>query len=88
MKLLITIIAALTLTACVSVPVERKFPKAPDELMTNCAELQTIPADTTQLSVVVEIIVANYGQYQWCQNKTKTWIDWYNDQKKIFESVK
>jgi hypothetical protein len=88
MKLLIVMIAAFTLIACVSVPVERKFPKAPDELMANCAELQTIPADTTQLSVVVETIVANYGQYQWCQTKTNTWINWYNDQKKIFESVK
>jgi hypothetical protein len=88
MKLLIAMIAASTLTACVSVPIERKFPKAPDELMANCAELQTIPADTTQLSVVVETIVANYGQYQWCQTKTNTWINWYNDQKKIFESVK
>jgi hypothetical protein len=88
MKLLIAVITAFTLTACVSVPVERKFPKAPDELMANCAELQTIPANTTQLSVVVETIVANYGQYQWCQTKTNTWINWYNDQKKIFESVK
>jgi hypothetical protein len=88
MKLLIAMITAFTLTACVSVPVERKFPKAPDELMANCAELQTIPANTTQLSVVVETIVANYGQYQWCQTKTNTWINWYNDQKKIFESVK
>jgi hypothetical protein len=70
------------------VPVERKFPKAPDELMSACAELQTIPAGTTQLSVVVETIVANYGQYQWCQTKTNTWIDWYNRQKEIFDSVK
>jgi hypothetical protein len=88
MKLLIAMITAFTLTACVSVPVERKFPKAPDELMANCAELQTIPANTTQLSVVVETIVANYGQYQWCQTKTNTWIDWYNRQKEIFDSVK
>jgi hypothetical protein len=87
MKLVIAIIA-LGLSACVSVPVERKFPKAPDELMAACAELQTIPEGTTQLSVVVETVVANYGQYQWCQTKTNTWIDWYKKQKEIFESVK
>jgi len=81
-------ILALSLSACVSVPVERKFPKPPDELMSACAELQTIPAGTTQLSVVVETVVANYGQYQWCQTKTNTWIDWYKKQKDIFESVK
>ena len=85
----LTIIAlALALTACVSVPVERKFPKAPEELMTLCPDLQTIPEGTTQLSVVVEAVTTNYGQYQMCQTKTSTWIDWYNEQRKIFESVK
>ena len=87
MKLLIAILA-LSLSACVSVPVERKFPKAPEELMTACADLQTVPEGTTQLSVVVETVTTNYGQYQLCQTKNATWIDWYNEQKKIFDSVK
>jgi hypothetical protein len=87
MKLLIAILA-LSLSACVSVPVERKFPKPPEELMAACAALQTIPAGTTQLSVVLETVVANYGQYQLCQTKTDTWIEWYNRQKEIFDSVK
>jgi hypothetical protein len=87
MKLLIAILA-VSLTACVSVPVERKFPKAPEELMTACPDLQTIPVGTIQLSVVVDTVVANYGQYQLCQAKTNTWVDWYNKQKDIFESVK
>lgn len=87
MKLLIAILA-ISLSACVSVPVERKFPKAPEELMIGCPDLQTIPEGTTQLSVVVEAVTSNYGQYQLCQNKTDTWINWYNDQKKIFDSVK
>jgi starvation-inducible outer membrane lipoprotein len=87
MKLLIAILA-VSLTACVSVPVERKFPKSPEELMVACPDLQTIPAGTTQLSVVVEAVTANYGQYQLCQTKTSTWVEWYNEQKKIFDSVK
>ena len=87
MKLLIAILA-LSLSACVSVPVERKFPKAPEELMTACPDLQTIPEGTTQLSVVVDAVVSNYSQYQLCQTKNNTWVDWYNEQKKIFESVK
>lgn len=87
MKLLISALA-FSLSACVSVPVERKFPKAPDELMVVCPDLQTIPVGTTQLSVVVEAVTTNYGQYQLCQTKTDTWIQWYNDQKKIFDSVK
>ena len=85
----LTIVAlVLALSACVSVPVERKFPKVPDELMVACPDLQTVPEGTTQLSVVVETVTTNYGQYQLCQAKTSTWIDWYNEQKKIFDSVK
>ena len=87
MKLLI-VAFALSLSACISVPVERKFPKAPEELTTACMDLQTIPTGTTQLSVVVEVVTTNYGQYQMCQTKTNTWIEWYNEQKKIFDSVK
>ena len=87
MKLLIAVLV-LSLSACVSVPVERKFPKAPEELMISCTDLQTIPVGTTKLSEVVETVATNYGQYQLCQTKNNTWIDWYNEQKKIFDSVK
>jgi hypothetical protein len=87
MKLLIAILA-VSLTACVSVPVERKFPKAPEELLAACPDLQTVPTGTTQLSVVVEAVTANYGQYQMCQTKNDTWIEWYTKQKEIFDSVK
>jgi hypothetical protein len=87
MKLLIAVVA-LSLSACVSVPVERKFPKAPDELLVACPDLQTIPVGTTQLSTVLETVTANYGQYQLCQAKNDTWADWYKKQKEIFDSVK
>jgi hypothetical protein len=87
MKLLIAVVA-LTLSACVSVPVERKFPKAPEELVVTCPDLQLVPQGTTQLSVVLETITTNYGQYQGCTNKVDAWNEWYNDQKKIFDSVK
>ena len=79
---------ALLLSACVSVPVERKFPKAPGEIQAPCVNLQTIDSSTTKLSVVVDSVVTNYAQYRECQIKTDSWIQWYNDQKKIFESVK
>lgn len=87
MKLLIAGLA-LALSACVSVPVDRTFPKAPEELTQACPDLQTVPAGTTQLSVVVETIITNYGQYQSCQNKSEAWTQWYNEQKKIFDNVK
>jgi hypothetical protein len=82
------VIVALLLSACVSVPVERKFPAVPVELQVPCGNLQTIDPATTKLSVVVDSVVTNYTQYQECQVKTDSWIEWYNRQKKIFESVK
>jgi hypothetical protein len=80
--------SALLLSACVSVPVERKFPAVPAEIQAPCGNLQTIDPTTTKLSVVVNSVVTNYAQYQECQTKNNTWIEWYNEQKKIFDSVK
>jgi hypothetical protein len=79
---------AVALTACVSVPVERTFPKAPDDLMTACPDLQLIDPATTRLSDVINTVTTNYGQYQSCQNKVDVWVEWYNTQKGIFDSVK
>lgn len=88
MKRLITAMLAVALTACVSVPVERTFPKAPDDLMTACPDLQLIDPATTRLSDVINTVTTNYGQYQSCQNKVDVWVEWYNTQKGIFDSVK
>ena len=77
----------LLLTACVGVPVERKFPEVPVELQQACPDLKQVNP-TTKLSEVVDIVVTNYGQYKECQVKVDSWIDWYTTQKKIFESVK
>ena len=82
------VILALVLSACVSVPVERKFPTVPAEIQAPCGNLQTIDPTTTKLSTVVDTVVTNYAQYRECQVKLDSWINWYNDQKKIFESVK
>jgi hypothetical protein len=88
MKTLLIVLAAVGLSACVSVPVERKFPGVPAELITSCPPLVTIPEGTTQLSTVVQTVVTNYGQYQSCDAKNQLWIEWYNKQKEIFDSVK
>jgi hypothetical protein len=79
---------ALLLSACVSVPVERKFPTVPAEIQSPCGNLQTIDPATTKLSTVVDTVITNYAQYRECQVKTDSWIEWYNRQKQIFESVK
>lgn len=78
---------ALLISACSTVPVERRFPDVPKELLQACPDLKQVNP-TTKISEVVDIVVSNYGQYKECQVKLDSWIDWYNNQKKIFDEVK
>ena len=85
---LLLVAAVVLLTACSTVtPVQRKFPEVPAELKEACPDLkQTNPTD--KLSDVLKVVVDNYGQYHECRIKTDAWIEWYNSQKQIFDSVK
>jgi len=85
MKRLI-IISAILLSACV--PVERHFPEVPAELKTACPDLAQVDPNTTKLSEVVRTVTDNYSKYHECQVKVDAWIEWYNTQKAIFDSVK
>ena len=78
----------LLLAGCLSTPVNRTFPAVPDDLKIACPSLQEVDSDTTKLSTVVTVVVENYGSYQECKIKVDTWIEWYKDQKRIFDSVK
>lgn len=86
MKLLL-IVPVLLLTGCLATPVQRSFPEVPEELKVACPDLMLLEP-TTKLSEVVSVVTKNYGQYQECQIKVDTWIEWYKTQKQIFESVK
>ena len=88
MKRLLLLIPALLLTGCLTTPVKRNFPEIPDDLKTACPELKTVDEGTTKLSEVLKVVTANYGQYQECQIKVDSWIEWYKTQKQIFDSVK
>ena len=85
---LITLLAVLALAGCSAVPVARHFPDVPDELKVACPDLQETDPTTTKLSEVITVVTSNYSQYHECRIKVETWIDWYNSQKKIFDSVK
>lgn len=86
MKLLL-IVPVLLLTGCLATPVQRSFPDVPEELKVACPDL-IVQQQTTKLSEVISVVVGNYGQYQECQIKVDTWIEWHKQQKQIFESVK
>lgn len=76
---------ALLLTACVSVPVERNFPSAPEDITQQCPNLEEVPVGTTHLSELLIVVTNNYALYHECKLKVETWNDWYKSQKKIFE---
>ena len=81
------LIGLLILSGCTSVPVVMKFPEVPADMLTACPDLKQTP-ETTKLSEVLPVVVDNYGQYYTCKDTVDSWIDWYNNQKKIFDSIK
>jgi hypothetical protein len=87
MKKLSIIAVVLLLTGCSATPVKRNFPDLPPALTTACDVIEPVP-DTKKLSVVLITVTKNYSQYQECSIKVDTWLAWYNEQKKIFNSVK
>jgi hypothetical protein len=83
---IIFVAALLVLAGCVA-PVKREFPAIPPSLEKPCSPLFQVPK-TTRLSEVLEVVTENYALYSACQIKNETWLDWYQKQKKIFDSVK
>lgn len=83
----LALLLSLTLVGCSTAPVVMKFPEAPDALMERCEDLDKIP-QTKQLSVTAETVIKNYSKYHNCKLKVDEWQNWYNSNKKIFESVK
>jgi len=81
------VVSLLLLTGCVATPVAREFPAVPAGLTTACNVLVDVPA-TDKLSVVLATVTRNYAQYKECSIKVDSWNEWYNEQKKIFDSVK
>lgn len=78
----------LLLTGCsTTVPVTAKFPEVPNELLQKCPVLKQLDEDV-KLSDVAKNITYNYTIHYECVIKHDTWIEWYQSQKKIFESVK
>ena len=87
MKLVVLAIS-LALTACSTlVPVTMTFPEAPGrQAQVACPNLQKLKDDAL-LSDVSRTITINYSTYYECAVKTDAWIEWYQIQRHIFESV-
>jgi hypothetical protein len=87
MKKLALLLTIFIITGCSTVPVERKFPEVPNELMNSCPDLKQTD-QTTKLSDVLKVVIDNYSQYHECRVRVDSWMEWYKTQKQIFESVK
>lgn len=81
-----TLIIMSSLGCSTTVPVTAKFPDAPKYTET-CPELVKLK-DDAKLSDVAKTVTINYSTYYECAVKNDAWIEWYQIQKNIFESVK
>ena len=79
----------LVLAACSTpVPVKQKFPDVPKSLVERCESLKKIEGDRVAITEMLKVVVQNYGMYYECAAKVDGWNDWYQEQKRIYESVK
>jgi hypothetical protein len=82
------ILALLLLAGCsTTVPVTAKFPEPPKYSLKTCPQLQELK-EGAKLSDVANTVAINYNTYYDCAVKTDAWVEWYQVQKHIFESVK
>ena len=81
------LLLTLLLVGCTSVPVKQKFPEVPKVMQEKCPELKVI-VENAKLSDISKTIAENYTAYHECNIKNDAWIEWYDTQRKIFESVK
>jgi len=87
MKAILAIVVVSLLTACTAVPVNRDFPNIPLGLNKGCSPLKETQK-TDKLSEVLLTVTENYALYHECELKTELWMQWYREQKDIFDSVK
>jgi hypothetical protein len=87
MKKLILSLAVM-LSACTTVPVAPKFPEVPQVLKEKCENLKKIEGDKVAITEMLKVVIHNYSLYYECSTKVEGWQEWYNSQKKIYESIK
>jgi hypothetical protein len=82
------LLSLLLLAGCsTTVPVTAKFPEPPKFSLQTCPQLQELK-EGAKLSDVAKTVTINYTTYYDCAVKNDAWVEWYQIQKHIFESVK
>ena len=82
------LLLVLILTGCsTTVPVTAKFPDVPERLLAKCPQLEKLENEA-KLSDISKTVTNNYTTYYECAVKHDAFVEWYQIQKRIFESVK
>ena len=85
---LLVISSILLITGCATtVPVTAKFPDAPALILEKCPQLKKIDGENVSIVDFTKTVTLNYTTYYECAIKNDSWIEWYQIQKKLFESV-
>lgn len=88
MKYAILFVTMLLSGCLTTVPVKQKFPEAPSTLKEKCESLKKVEGDRVAITEMLKVVVQNYALYYECSAKVDGWQEWYESQKKIYESVK
>jgi len=86
-KIIILSIITVLYGCSTTVPVTAKFPEIPERLLEKCPQLEKLENEA-KLSDIAKSVSNNYTKYYECAVKDDAWIEWYQTQKLIFESVK
>jgi phage FluMu protein Com len=68
------------------VPVTVKFPDAPDRIKIKCPQLKTLNEEA-KLSDIAKTVIENYTTYYECAVRNDAWIEWYETQKIIYDTL-
>lgn len=88
MKILILSLTLLLASCATSVPVAPKFPNVPQVLTEKCESLKKIEGNKVAITEMLKVVIHNYSLYYECSTKVEGWQEWYDTQKKIYETVK
>ncbi len=69
------------------VPIAPQWPDVPLQLKKKCEELKTIAGEKISVTDMMKVIVENYALHYQCSTKVEGWNEWYEEQKKIYETV-
>ena len=87
MRIALLGLASLLVACSTAVPLTQSFPDAPDMLKEKCPPLKTIPGEKVTIIEFTKTVSENYTLYHQCAGRTDAWIDWYQQQKKIWDET-